>query len=130
MCASRKSRKSTPVVAMTTFNPPLVRPAVRVFRSWVVMATLPPHRGSEHEPTTNPGPHCGVNARGSAAGGSESSHQTEIRPTRASRQGPSVPLRRLVTVSKRGGRWSAEITAAGLHYLQHEAFPRKLSLIH
>jgi hypothetical protein len=35
----------------------------------------------------------------------------------------ALQSRRMVTVSKHAGGWSAEITAAGRYYLQHEEFP-------
>jgi len=36
----------------------------------------------------------------------------------------ALQSRRLVSVSKRGGRWKATIEQAGLHYLEHGDFPR------
>lgn len=35
----------------------------------------------------------------------------------------ALQSRRLVSVSKRGGRWNATIEQAGLHYLEHGGFP-------
>jgi hypothetical protein len=35
----------------------------------------------------------------------------------------ALQSRRLVSVSKRGGRWTAKIEQAGIHYLEHGDFP-------
>src|SRR5689334_16321738 len=35
----------------------------------------------------------------------------------------ALQSRRLVAVSKRGGRWNATLEQAGLYYLEHGAFP-------